>query len=604
MSVLAAPKLKEKPAFRAISSGRTTLYAAGVLAIALALAGCIRVLQAGRLPEQGVMLTGAFFAALLAAVPAVYLVRNRHRAEPATAGLLFLATAATILLAMYLYWVSWYVAFPADFLIWSEGDFVNDIIKFSVGYPLYSPQVNNDSFHYVPGAQLLTYLLAWLAGKGNSIPAFRAIQVIYTAIAAFIATLCCRRILRMALPEGRIGDARLWNSFWYAAAFLMATNSIANPFVHNLHGDALAQLVAITAYYLLLKYGDDRRRGTLIAMVLLIPAAFMIRQSLLVLAGAFAVFLLFCGPPWKRLILFGAAVAALMALTLGICYAIWGGPFFYWNFYILGKHGVSPLRSFQHVLDIWPYLAAGLLGGLAMFRGRKFRILFAAWLAWLAIIGIEAYTSGIAWMLNHIGPGCLIGGVWFLAGLAAVWNRAIESQSDVLMMHRWLQAGALSAVAALFFSGLGVVRIPVQPIPGDAYRYVRDIEHAFQGQPANRVLLDAGSWVYLNGRVVMGDRAPGIGERGYTGTADFSGILSRIAAGRYSKILVRGFHDRDFVYDYFTWAKSSGIRQALLDHYRETGKIRAAAENPYARNWAEDPYYFGEITILEPKAGI
>ncbi|HUJ51832.1 MAG TPA: hypothetical protein VLW25_16605, partial [Bryobacteraceae bacterium] len=502
MSVLAAPKLKEKPAFRAISSGRTTLYAAGVLAIALALAGCIRVLQAGRLPEQGVMLTGAFFAALLAAVPAVYLVRNRHRAEPATAGLLFLATAATILLAMYLYWVSWYVAFPADFLIWSEGDFVNDIIKFSVGYPLYSPQVNNDSFHYVPGAQLLTYLLAWLAGKGNSIPAFRAIQVIYTAIAAFIATLCCRRILRMALPEGRIGDARLWNSFWYAAAFLMATNSIANPFVHNLHGDALAQLVAITAYYLLLKYGDDRRRGTLIAMVLLIPAAFMIRQSLLVLAGAFAVFLLFCGPPWKRLILFGAAVAALMALTLGICYAIWGGPFFYWNFYILGKHGVSPLRSFQHVLDIWPYLAAGLLGGLAMFRGRKFRILFAAWLAWLAIIGIEAYTSGIAWMLNHIGPGCLIGGVWFLAGLAAVWNRAIESQSDVLMMHRWLQAGALSAVAALFFSGLGVVRIPVQPIPGDAYRYVRDIEHAFQGQPANRVLLDAGSWVYLNGRVV------------------------------------------------------------------------------------------------------
>ena len=111
---------------------------------------------------------------------------------------MFLATASVLLLAGYFYWVSWYVSFPADILIWSEGDFVNDIIKFSAGYPLYSPQVNNDSFTYVPGPQLLTYLLAWVMGKAGSIPFYRFIQVGYTALAAWMAMLCCRRVLRMA----------------------------------------------------------------------------------------------------------------------------------------------------------------------------------------------------------------------------------------------------------------------------------------------------------------------------------------------------------------------------------------------------------------------
>src|ERR1051325_8589417 len=202
-------------------------------------------------------------------------------------------------------------------------------------------------------------------------------------------------------------------------------------------------------------------------------------------------------------------------------------------------------------------------------------------------------------MTNHIGPGSLIAGVWLLAGLASVWDSATAMRNRAA--ERWLRTAALTCGIALFFSGMGLVRIPVRAVPADAYRYVRDIERQFEGQPANRVLLDAGSWVYLKDRVIMRDRAPAIGALGGTGTGDFSGILSRIAAKHYSKILVRGFDATDFVYDYFLWPKSSGIRQALLDNYRETGKIRAVEAYNYARNWAEDPYYFGEITILEPK---
>ena len=61
----------------------------------------------------------------------------------------------------------------------------------AAGVVLIIALVNNDSFHYVPGPQLLTYLLAWTGRKAFSIPAYRVIQVWYTAIAGFIATLCC-----------------------------------------------------------------------------------------------------------------------------------------------------------------------------------------------------------------------------------------------------------------------------------------------------------------------------------------------------------------------------------------------------------------------------
>jgi hypothetical protein len=583
----------------------TTEYAAprgicaAVLLLATALAGCIYPLQAGRDPEKAVLMTGILFAAILVFIPGAYLLRSGRRASPATSGLLFLTACSILLLASYLFSVSWYVFFPADFLTWSESDFVNDILKFSSGYPIYTPQINNDSFVYVPGPQLLTYLLAWLAGKSGSIPAFRLIQLIYTAASAWIATLCCRQMLRLARPGLRATTSWLWNCFWYAALLLIATNSLTNPFVHNLHGDALAQLMTIIAFYLVLKYAETRSRAVLAVMTVLPAAGFLVKQSLMVWAAWNAGFLAVLHRSWKRVIGFTAIAILLLSITFGMCYAIWGAPFFFWIFSVMGHHPVSPLRSFQHLLTAWPYFVAGLIGGAAILQGRNHRLLLSAWLIWLGVIVSETYTSGIAWMTNHIGPGSLIAGVWLLAGLASVWDSATALRNSAA--ERWLRTTAMAFGVALFFVGMGLVRIPVRSLPDDAYRYIHDIERQFEGLPASKILLDAGTWVYMQDRVIMRDRAPAIGELGGTGTGDFSGILSRIEAKHYSKILVRGFHASDFVYDYFLWSKSSGIRQALLDNYRETGKIRAAEAYSYARNWAEDPYYFGEITILEPK---
>jgi len=218
----------------------------------------------------------------------------------------------------------------------------------------------------------------------------------------------------------------------------------------------------------------------------------------------------------------------------------------------------------------------------------------------LALITLEAYTSGIEWMLNHIGPGCLMAGVWFLAGLDSLRNSAGESQKPAYL-EGWIRASAVTAIVPLMFGGTGLVRIPLRRISGDCYRYVHDIEKEFQGQPANRILLDAGTWVYLKDRVIMRDRAAAVCSQGMGGTGDFSGFLSRIATKRYSKILVRDYHDPDFWYESFLWTKPRGIRQALLDNYRETGHIPAAKGPLAVKDWAEDPHFFGEITVLTPK---
>ncbi len=576
------------------------ICAVGVLAVSLLLAFCIHIIQNGRPPERAVMLTAAFIAALVALAPIACILRWRREAQPAVAGLTWLTACSVALLGIYFFWVSSYVFYPADMLIWSEGDFINDIIKFTVGYPMYSPQANNDSINYVPGAQLLTYFLATLVGKAGSIPTYRVIQLGYAALAAFFGTLCCRRLLRLAFPESRAGESWLWNTFWFSSLLLIATNSITNHFAHNLHADALAETANVAAFYLLLRYLESRSIRILWIMAVMGTAGFFIRQNALIWVALDAGFLMVWGKSWKRLAIFLAAAGAIYAVSIAICFAIWGEPFYYWVFYMLTKHAISPLRSIQHGLDAWAYFAGLLLGAAAILRGRNSSPLFGAWLTCVAVFVTATYTSGLGWMLNHMGPGSLLAGIWLMAGLGSVWKAANETGlTDRWQV--WIRAAALSGAVALLFSGLGVIRIPFLPLPQDAKRYAHDIERQFEGMPAKQVLLDLGSWVYWKDRAIIGDRATSIGDRGYSGAGDFSGILSRIRSKHYSRILLRGYHNFDFVYDYFLFPKPTGIREALQQNYREVGSIRAVDPNPYVKDWAEDPYYFGEITILEPK---
>ena len=114
------------------------------------------------------------------------------------------------------------------------------------------------------------------------------------------------------------------------------------------------------------------------------------------------------------------------------------------------------------------------------------------------------------------------------------------------MASGWLQPAAMCAAGVLALSGFGAVWVPVPAYPPDLSRYVAAIEGEVQGQELSRVLIDHGSWLYMAKGIVMKDRMAPIGDAGYAGTGDFSGIIGRIEARYYTKILVHDFDGKDF----------------------------------------------------------
>jgi len=550
-------------------------------------------------PEHAVKITGILLIFLFIIPPGVYLLIRKKSSNPWTLSCIVIGVVSILLVAVYLFWISSQVFFPADILIWSESDFVNDILKFQTGYPIYSAQENNESFFYTPGAQILTYLLARPFGKGINIPEYRIIQVIFSLLAAVVASFCCRKLIEMSSSGQQFRGGILWITTSMSFLFLIATNALTNPFMHNLHNDALAQLISIIAYLVLLLYAFSHDKRLLILMAILPAAGLLVKQSLIIWAVFYFIYLAIFDQPRskKRLLIFPLAACGVIGAVLVVCYLLWGSHFFYWVFTSLGQHGISPLRSFQHLLDVWVYVVIGLIGGIVLLRGKNFHLLLGPWLIWLFFMVAEIYTSGAAWILNHIGPGSLIAGCWFLAALVRVWPVLSRYNNGKFLLKGWLRAGITVAIIFLMFSGLGLVRIPLKSLPSDAYRYISDIEREFEGYSTEDVLLDAGTWIYLKDGVIMKDRSPCIGERGYSETGDFSGFLKRIEEKKYSKIMVRDLHSPFLQYDFGLWQKSSGIRQALLDNYKEIRQIKAVTRE----NYEHKTYLFSDISILVPR---
>lgn len=579
-------------------------FLAGLIAtiIAIPIAFIIYRINSGwsEQPEKAVQIVGILFAVIGILPAAFYLLIKRGESKFADFGLIIIATISVLLVGSYLFRASFYLNFPADIFIWSESDYVNDILKFRQGYPLFTAEINNESFTYMPGSQLLTYFFAWLTGQATSISAYRVIQVVYTFLSAVLAYLCCRRIVRTCCSDsGKILSSSVWGVIWLTGLFLIATNFLTNDFAHLLHNDALAQLITIAAYWILLEYEATKDKRFLFLMVFIPILGFWVKQSLIIWVGFYCFYLLIFDQPrsYKRIIGVGLAAFLGIIFSIGIGNYLWAENFNYWIFTVLGKHGVSPLRSFRHLLDIWFYIAIGLLGGLTLLQKVEGKKLLGPWLIWLALILTQTYTSGVAWMLNHIGPGCLIAGVWFWAATSDIWTRIINGDFKSAGKIEWLRGIVCLSVICLFFSGLGIVRVPIQPFSKDANRYINEIENEFSGESPEQVLLDIGTWVYLSSGVVMKDRAPSIGERGWSQTGDFSGILQRFKQKQYKKILVRNFHSPDFWYDHEFWGKSSLIRQTLMENYQEVRIIKAVK----GLSPNEMPYGFNDISVLIPR---
>lgn len=550
-------------------------------------------------PENSIYAIGILCAFIVVTPVVVYLAKNFKYLNPGKLGLVILVSVLVILVAIYIFRVFEEVMLPADILIWSESDFVNDILKHRIGYPLYTEQSNNESFIYTPGAPWLTYQLSRLVGGGSSISEYRLMQVRFTLFAVFLALFCSYRLLQMVLASGQFKNLRWWGAFGLPLLFLIATNSLTNPFVYNLHNDALALLISIFAYWLVLEHMTNRKSWILILMAILPGMGYMVKQSLAVWAVLFNVYLYFVEEPrsLKRIVLFGLIAFGGVALAILIGYVFWGDHYIYWTVTVLWEHPRSILRSFQHLLDAWLFYAIGLFAGYILLRGKKFKRLFWAWFIWLALLLVETQTSGIAWMKNHMGPGSLIAGIWFIPAVIVIYpTRTVDSIRNI-KPQTWVRTAVLVVILSFILGGLYIVRIPVKSLPIDIYRYILDIDSQFSDQEKDRVLLDAGTWVYMEDGIVMKDRAPSIGDRGLADVGDFSGIVGRIEDRYYSKILTRNLHSPDFWYDHYLWGSSSGIREALLDNYHEIGSIEAVSSGVVVE---DVQYLFQEISILVP----
>jgi hypothetical protein len=257
------------------------------------------------------------------------------------------------------------------------------------------------------------------------------------------------------------------------------------------------------------------------------------------------------------------------------------------------------------------YYGVGLLAGLVLIRGAQARQLLGTWVVWLLFLLGVTYTSGIEWMINHLGPGCLLAGIWFLAAATRLWP-AVPAQTSLRYSPvRWARTAIGIVLMCLAYAGLGLVWMPINPLPDDAYRYIDEIEREVADVPAGRVLLDVGAWISARNLVVQKDQVAGIGSRASSrASGDFSAFFSRLENRYYDKILVRNLDAPKFSYDNSVWwRRSSGIRQALLRNYREAGRIKAIKGEKRFLLYSFEPvpfpatrYGFDEITILVPRA--
>ena len=66
----------------------------------------------------------------------------------------------------------------------------------------------------------------------------------------------------------------------------------------------------------------------------------------------------------------------------------------------------------------------------------------------MLLLIVEVYTSGVAWMLNHIGPASLIAGVWFLAGMLRISVEVDRTGVMLKTSQRWFASLLVTMLVA------------------------------------------------------------------------------------------------------------------------------------------------------------
>ena len=523
---------------------------------------------------------------------------ERLKAPPAWLGIALLSVASLAAIAVYARQEGKVILVPVDLVMGSESQFVDHIIRLRAGQPQYTPGDDANTSAYTPGAPILTYAIARAAGYPSSIAAYRLIQQLYLIVAAIFAAGAARSLLRFCMPASRL--VGVWLLFWVPFFYLAANNPITNVYTHVLYSDGLALTMNAIAFWLLIKHLTSEDDRWLIPMALLPGISFFVKQKEAIWAALFVLYLLLAGKTSvRKVVIFAAAAFGSVGLAVAVCYLLWGDPFLFWSFTVLGALHVGLTTMFKQVADSGYFVMMGIIGGFLLFRGAHFRRLFPAWVCWIVLLLAAIYTSGVAYRPAHLGPASLIAAVWFAVALATLWPEKQASPQEPA--HQLWKMAAITGGIVLLILSTGMLRFNRHRpdagasqtiVPSGLKRYTAEIEAEFQGLPAERVLLDSGSWVYLRANVVMKDRESPIGTLWGTEESDFAGTIERIRSKAYIKILARKLPKGDFL------LRGEAIQKALRENYREVRVIRATEIPP---EWLYPPLLY-DVAVLVPNS--
>ena len=549
-------------------------------------------------PSPAYWLAAGAALALSAGLGAMGL-RGRASSGSALEGRLPLAAllaAVAFLAVSTLVYYTQFLGIPVDLVSFSESPFVDDIIKIRLGLPIYGPVTDNNTYPYTPGTQLLTYGIAKLLGHPTSIPVYRTVQFGYVLLAATVAAAACHQLARGLLREDEYRHRPVWIGIFLSVMVLLVTEPSFNPYTHTLHNDGLALLVSMCGFYLIARHHAAPANWLLVPMAVLPALGFLVKQNQLLWAGVFAFYLVASGTTSWRLIAvyFGGCVLAVTAV-IGGSILLWGEAFRYWIFSALGDKQVSVMRSIQHLLQAGLFAAMGLWAAAVLVLPRLDRRRAAVWGSWAMVLGIQAYTSGIGFQANHMGPSVVMAGSWFMVALVAVWPW--RKAEEPAWRAPLVQAGAV-ALVVLLLGGMGLVHEPGRSVPADLDRYIAEIEREFSDLPSDQVLIDVGSWVYLREGVLMKDRSGPVSlhvgsNQPEINRAALAETIERIESRQYRRILARELDTPRTAYDFRD--RGSGVKAAMLENYRIVRRIPGVNVQHW---WPRQ--MIADVVVLEP----
>ncbi len=537
---------------------------------------------------------------LASAAPLLLLVIRRRQETELWRGVFWLGVGvSTALAALYFYWLIPIAGLRADFLIWSESMFVNDVLKLRLGHPLYTSAEDHQSFIYPPGAPLYAWLLTF--PFGSPVVALRLALMLCVLGGVALSLKAARTMTDFVDPDALKRLPWMW--LWAPALLLLATNSQTNRFISYLHNSAPQIVVMMGAHLLLVKHATTRKTTYLWVLAVVPALGFFVKQSLGIWAPITVLYVLLCTPglSWpKKAGVVAVTGGALLAMIFGTRW-FFGPDYVYWTSTLIQARGsqVNVFRAIEASLKVWPVYVLGLGAAAMILRHQRARPLLGVGGAWLVLAAQESYTNGVAWKVHHLGPATLIAGTWAMAAIALNFPKQDTLPKD-WRTGNWLAPLSAFAAGLGIWLGLGVRWMPSPSYhPVDLERYVAAIEKEVRAMPdRSRVLMDTGTWLYAEKDVVQKDSAIPVGDQGMSGTSDFSGINKRLSEQAYDKILLRHWGEPTFWYDWWMWEKSSGIRASLERYYQPAGEIEGVTVAPGQKSVG---HALGTVTILIPR---